>query len=193
MQNLEDLFAYEGRKIWVQDVESGDFIPGNPFFVKDGCVTDSSRNIRDDIIGRLNRGKVSVSSAGFRMLDHDEKYFFFVYPTMRLNSRKFSQYGVDYMNILVGNVYRTESEAKDDQQRIKTVYDALARLEKPILTASIQDSELFLKRLAEANAEQDAIPPIDPEFPDETGNRGILKKIAETNQKEKIDAFLERG
>ena len=180
MQKIEDLFSFNGRKVWMRDAGTGELLPDNPFFVKEDCILDARKAVRDDIIGLFFRGRITATPEEFPSLQEDEEYTFLSYPGLKEKKRKYTGAGLDYLNLLVGNVFRTSTVSSADRARVRSIFDALSRLKKPVMASIVQDADLFLKRLKEADAEQAEIPPVDPDFPEDTKDRGILKKIAET-------------
>lgn len=164
----------------MRDAGTGELLPDNPFFVKEDCILDARKAVRDDIIGLFFRGRITATPEEFPSLQEDEEYTFLSYPGLKEKKRKYKGAGLDYLNLLVGNVFRTSTVSSADRARVRSIFDALSRLKKPVMASIVQDADLFLKRLKEADAEQAEIPPVDPDFPEDTKDRGILKKIAET-------------
>lgn len=180
MNDLQNLFANAGKKLWIRYTDTKELLLKNPFYVKGVSVYDAEHKIRDDIVGLYCRGRIYIKAEDGMSMEKGMPYWYFSYPDMRCSTRIFRGYGLDYLNYFVGNVYPTEEAAISDKLRIESVFRALSMMKEPPIKATIRDAESFLKDIESASKRQEDIEPVDPDYPEDTKDRGVLKKIAVT-------------
>lgn len=184
MQDVKELFSLSNEKVWIKDKDTNRLLPNNPFHIRGNAVFDVEGKIRDDIVGLFCRGKIAVRKDDYSMFQKKSDYYCLNYPKSKALHRVFSGSGLDYLNILVGNAFPRKDIPEGDKKRLESFFKAISTIKQPVFTETVQDAELFLKRLAKANEEQGNIAPIDPDFPSEAKDRGVLKRIAKRSEQD---------
>ncbi len=123
MDILQDIF--DGRKekesIWLS--EDGKPIEENPFYVANETLYDRYDHIRDDILGKVMRGKVVVSDMKVTTLKKGDHYLFFN-ETGTVKKKLYRNDVLDLFNIVTGNCFNEEPN-ENDKVRITSIHEAL--------------------------------------------------------------------
>jgi hypothetical protein len=178
LNTTDALFSNAGKKLWIRYSDTKELLLKNPFYIKGASVYDAEHKIRDDIVGLYCRGRICIKAEDSITIEKGMHYWYYSFPDMRYGRRTFRGYGLDYLNYLVGNVYLSEAEAVADKKRIGSVFRALSTMKEPPIKATIRDAEVFLKDLETASKRQEDLEPVDSDYPEDTKERGVLRKIA---------------
>ena len=84
----------------------------------------------------------SVNSPCYLNINKYEKYYF-LKENLEVKCRKNKDSLVDYNNILIGNVFKTEEEiTEEDKERLASVINLLKR-KRPLFTSKITEESTF--------------------------------------------------
>lgn len=126
MDIAKDIFGVEeGVQIWLR--ENGELLKENPFSVTKGKLFDRFDSIRDDILGKAIRGAVEPMRLSLGKIDKGEKYFY-IKRNGDLVERESGDEIIDIFNIIIGNVFHVEAEAKEAKPRVLSTISGLAEI-----------------------------------------------------------------
>lgn len=138
---MELLNITDVNSIWIKN-KKDKYIANNPFRLDRNSLYNSKGELRDDILARLIRGDLYVCSPCFINMEKYENYYF-LNEKLEIKSRKNKENLIDYINIFMGNVFKSKEDITDSEiERLKSVIE-LIKKKRVLFTLKVDNDETF--------------------------------------------------
>ena len=140
---MELLNISDKNNIWLKE-KNGKYLHNNPYQLMNCSLFNSKDELCDDLLARLIRGEIIVDAPCHLNVEKNEKYYF-LNEKLEIKMRKNKDSLVDYNNILIGNVFKSEDDITEkDKERLASIINMLKE-KKPLFTSIITDTTILEK------------------------------------------------
>ena len=138
---MELLNISDANSIWIKNKQDK-YIVNNPYKLERNALYNSKDELCDDILAQLIRGDFYVYSPCYTYMEKFERYYF-LNENLEIKNRRNKENLIDYMNIFIGNVFKTEDEITDEEkERLATVMEMLKK-KRILFTLKVNGDETF--------------------------------------------------
>lgn len=123
MDIAKDIFGVdEGEQIWLK--EGDELLKENPFSVAKGKLFDRFDSVRDDVLGKAIRGAVEPMRLSNGKVSNGDTYFY-IKRDGDVAERESEGELLDIFNVIIGNVFHLEDDARESKERVLSVINGL--------------------------------------------------------------------
>lgn len=181
-KNILNIVFENQSQLWIKD-ENNNFLPNNPFSIKNDCLVDKNDAICDDILGKIIRGNYLVTNTkeDYSFLKKGTAYFF-INENGNVRKRVYNNNILDIFNISIGNVFINNKVENTEIDRVSSILDMLSYKRENFFPNKIEKPQQFIAEFKKIISQSSIL---DSNRDDNSKYAGFLAKNFEAENVEK--------
>ena len=140
------LGVYDGVHLYLEN-SWGEPLEGNPYYVMDNNLYNSLSQIDDDVLGKLIRKNVYITSSRKDGLEDGEDYFYLT-PERKILHKENSFDVTDLMNLMIGNYFISkESVNEKEVKRVLSVFSLIKESQRNLFPYEVKEPDFIVSSI----------------------------------------------